>query len=123
MFLAPDGKTYEPHKIKSRPKAVAQEDTEMGGTEGEAEEIYEDVDDLEGAVYPLKGMNSAQAARDFAEDDAEDARWPYCRYAGFFCAPAPHSQHALADSPYAHHAAGAAVLDGEKPRRHYTVHL
>jgi actin-related protein 9 len=64
MFPAPDGKTYEPYKIRSRKKEVVVNggDVEMGGT-GEAkteeeddEELIELPEDEEGAIYPLKGM-------------------------------------------------------------------
>lgn len=62
MFSAPDGKTYEPFKIRSRKKeaVVNGGDVEMGGT-GEAkteeddEELIELPEDEEGAIYPLKG--------------------------------------------------------------------
>lgn len=61
MFLAPDGKTYEPYNIKSRKKAATNgADTEMGGAGAEMaqedEELIELPDDDEGAIYPLKGM-------------------------------------------------------------------
>lgn len=41
MFLAPDGKTYEPYKVK----------------ENEAGELVEYPEDGEGAIRPLKGMS------------------------------------------------------------------
>ncbi|KAE8442389.1 hypothetical protein EG329_003405 [Mollisiaceae sp. DMI_Dod_QoI] len=59
MFLAPDGKTFEPHKIRSRKKEVLSNgDVAMDGA-GEAnaneeEEFFEDPEDDEGAIYPLK---------------------------------------------------------------------
>ena len=64
MFPAPDGKVYEPYKIRSRKKeAVANGvDVEMADNtdpnlEGnDNEELVEDPDDDEGAIYPLKGM-------------------------------------------------------------------
>jgi actin-related protein 9 len=59
MFLAPDEKTYEPYKIRSRKKVVINGgDVEMGGTEPkleDEEELIELPDDDEGAIYPLKG--------------------------------------------------------------------
>ena len=59
MFLAPDGKTYEPYKIRSRTKDVGvSADVEMGGTEradDDEEELIELPEDDEGAVWPLKG--------------------------------------------------------------------
>lgn len=60
MFLAPDEKTYEPYKIRSRKKVVINGgDVEMGGTEpkveGDDEELVELPDDEEEAIYPLKG--------------------------------------------------------------------
>jgi len=60
MFLAPDEKSYEPYKIRSRTKIIANgADTEMGGTDGKVEEDIEELielpDDDEGAIYPLKG--------------------------------------------------------------------
>jgi actin-related protein 9 len=66
MFPAPDGKTYEPYKIRSRKKEVVINggDVEMGGTlepktaeEGD-EELIELPEDDEGAIYPLKGRQS-----------------------------------------------------------------
>ncbi len=64
VFPAPDGKTFEPYKIRSRKKVVANSgaDVEMGGT-GEAkpedeEELIELPEDDEGAIYPLKGTYS-----------------------------------------------------------------
>ena len=64
MFPAPDGKTFEPYKIRSRKKeAVANgvdiemadaTDPNLEGNNGE--ELVEDPDDDEGAIYPLKGM-------------------------------------------------------------------
>ena len=61
MFLAPDEKSFEPYKIRSRTKAIANgADTEMGGTgaksDEEIEELIELPDDEEGAIYPLKGI-------------------------------------------------------------------
>ncbi|KAN0106193.1 hypothetical protein V8E51_009069 [Hyaloscypha variabilis] len=61
VFPAPDGKTFEPFKIRSRKKeaVINGADVEMGGT-GEAkaddddEELIELPDDNEGAIYPLK---------------------------------------------------------------------
>jgi actin-related protein 9 len=65
MFLAPDEKTYEPYKIKSRKKAVVNGgDVEMGGADSkinvdeDEEELIELPDDDEGAIYPLKGIFS-----------------------------------------------------------------
>ena len=59
MFLAPDGKSYEPHRIRSRKKEVVSNgDVTMDGTgeaNGDEEEFFEDPDDDEGAIYPLKG--------------------------------------------------------------------
>jgi actin-related protein 9 len=62
MFPAPDGKTYEPYKIRSRKKEVVINgaDVEMGGTgepktEEDNEELIELPEDDEGAIYPLKG--------------------------------------------------------------------
>lgn len=61
MFPAPDGKTFEPYKIRSRKKepVINGGDVEMGGTgepseEGD-EELIELPEDDEGAIYPLKG--------------------------------------------------------------------
>lgn len=68
MFPAPDGKTYESYKIRSRKKeaVINGADVEMGGT-GEAkteeeddEELIELPEDDEGAIYPLKGKISPQ---------------------------------------------------------------
>jgi actin-related protein 9 len=47
MFLAPDGKSYEPYKVKA---------TKNGGTD--EEELVEYPEDDEGAVWPLKGNAS-----------------------------------------------------------------
>ncbi|KAH9211418.1 hypothetical protein DL95DRAFT_341754 [Leptodontidium sp. 2 PMI_412] len=57
VFLAPDGKSYEAHKIRSRKKeSVMNGDVEMGGAgEGEEEEeLVELPEDEEGAIWPLK---------------------------------------------------------------------
>jgi actin-related protein 9 len=60
MFLAPDEKTYEPYKIRSRKKAISGSDVEMDGMaeEVEEEEFVELPDDDEGAIYPLKGRQT-----------------------------------------------------------------
>jgi actin-related protein 9 len=63
MFPAPDGKTYEPYKIRSRKKepVINGADVEMGGTgeatEGDDQELVELPEDDEGAIYPLKGKS------------------------------------------------------------------
>ncbi|KAF7913719.1 uncharacterized protein EAF01_000125 [Botrytis porri] len=61
MFLAPDGKTYEPYKIRPKKKdasATTNGDTEMGGIKedktDEEEELEEVPEDDEGAIWPLK---------------------------------------------------------------------
>jgi actin-related protein 9 len=63
MFPSPDGKTYEPYKIRSRPKEVVANgaDVDMADApdpnlEEDDEELVEDIDDDEGAIYPLKGI-------------------------------------------------------------------
>jgi len=62
MFLAPDGKTYEPYKIRARKKegVVNGGDVVMGGLEPKEdeddEELIELPEDDENAVWPLKGM-------------------------------------------------------------------
>jgi actin-related protein 9 len=62
MFLAPDGKTYEPYKIRARKKegVVNGGDVVMGGLEPKEdeddEELIELPEDDEDAVWPLKGM-------------------------------------------------------------------
>lgn len=62
MFLAPDGKTYEPYKIRPKKKdasATSNDDTEMGGIKedkaDEEDELEELPEDDEGAIWPLKG--------------------------------------------------------------------
>jgi actin-related protein 9 len=56
MFEAPDGKTFEPYKIRSRKKeTVANGDVEMTGSNEDEEELVEFPEDDEGAIYPLKG--------------------------------------------------------------------
>jgi actin-related protein 9 len=63
VFPAPDRKTYEPYNIRSRKKEAVTNgmDVEMADTtdpnlEGnDNEELVEDPDDDEGAIYPLKG--------------------------------------------------------------------
>lgn len=60
VFLAPDGKSFEPHKVRSRKKEVVNNgDVAIQGTgEGsgvDEEEFFEDPEDEEGAIYPLKG--------------------------------------------------------------------
>lgn len=64
MFLAPDGKTYEPYKIRPKKKdasATTNGDTEMGGIKedkaDEEEELEEVPEDDEGAIWPLKGLS------------------------------------------------------------------
>src|SRR5439155_844593 len=65
MFLAPDGKTYEPFKIRTEKRVVANgEDTAMEGAGEEVEEEVEYPDDDEGAIYPLKGREIALTAID-----------------------------------------------------------
>ncbi|KAL2065487.1 hypothetical protein VTL71DRAFT_3157 [Oculimacula yallundae] len=57
VFLAPDGKSYEAHKIQSRKKdAAINGDVDMAGVgEGEQEEeLVELPEDEEGAIWPLK---------------------------------------------------------------------
>ncbi|KAH8599272.1 hypothetical protein B0O99DRAFT_504495 [Bisporella sp. PMI_857] len=55
MFLAPDGKTYEPFKIRTEKRVITNgEDTAMEGAGDEVEEEVEYPDDDEGAIYPLK---------------------------------------------------------------------
>lgn len=60
MFPAPDGKSYEPYKIRTRKKekaAAENGDVEMkDGDEAEEEEEIELPEDDEGALYPLKGI-------------------------------------------------------------------
>tara|TARA_R110002060_G_scaffold30585_2_gene41085 strand:- start:820 stop:1143 length:324 start_codon:yes stop_codon:yes gene_type:complete len=63
VFLAPDGKSYEPHKIQSRKKeSVINGDVQMGGAgEGdEEEELVELPEDEEGAIWPLKGITAVR---------------------------------------------------------------
>ncbi|RQM06624.1 hypothetical protein DH86_00001261 [Scytalidium sp. 3C] len=69
VFLGPDGKSYEPHKVRTRKKEkvekeAADGDVEMTGTNGEdakaeeeeeEEELIELPDDNEGAIWPLNG--------------------------------------------------------------------
>ncbi|KAG0650158.1 Chromatin structure-remodeling complex subunit arp9 [Hyphodiscus hymeniophilus] len=59
VFAAPDGKTFEPHKIRSRKKdAIANggdvEMTDATDLEGNDDELIEDPEDLVGAIWPLK---------------------------------------------------------------------
>ncbi|KAG4031281.1 hypothetical protein MFRU_009g00710 [Monilinia fructicola] len=61
MFLAPDGKSYEPYKIRPKKKdasATTNGDTEMAGVKedkaDEEEELEEVPEDDEGAIWPLK---------------------------------------------------------------------
>jgi actin-related protein 9 len=62
MFLAPDGKSYEPYKIRARKKegVVNGGDVVMGGLEPKEdeddEELIELPEDDEDAVWPLKGI-------------------------------------------------------------------
>lgn len=61
MFPAPDGKSWEPYKIKTRKKEkinTAGADVKMVGGDGgeeDEEELIELPEDEEGAVWPLKG--------------------------------------------------------------------
>lgn len=61
MFLAPDEKTFEPYKVKSRKKVVINDgDVDMAGSDSktdEDDELIELPDDDEGAIYPLKGTS------------------------------------------------------------------
>ncbi|CZT04853.1 related to actin-related protein [Rhynchosporium graminicola] len=57
VFLAPDGKSYEAHKIVSRKKqSTTNGDVEMDRAEGdeEEEELVELPEEEEGAIWPLK---------------------------------------------------------------------
>jgi actin-related protein 9 len=57
VFPAPDGKSFEPHKIRSRKKkAISNGDAKPDAMDGDEEELYEDPEDEEGAIYPLKGL-------------------------------------------------------------------
>lgn len=58
VFPAPDGKTFEPYKVKSRKKKVDNAVEGTGDVNGVVEEMeeYEDPDDDEGAIWPLKGI-------------------------------------------------------------------
>jgi actin-related protein 9 len=67
IFLAPDGKSFEPYKIRSRKKEIVRNgaDVNMSGTgevkaEEEEEELIEDLEDDEGAIYPLKGTSTVR---------------------------------------------------------------
>jgi actin-related protein 9 len=60
--LAPDGKSYEPYKVRSRKKEkvvnggnVEMAGADMDGDEEDEEELIELPEDEEGAVWPLKG--------------------------------------------------------------------
>jgi len=62
MFLAPDGKSYEPYKIRSRKKEalsngqiVENGDAQPKAEGDEDEELIELPEDDEGATYPLRG--------------------------------------------------------------------
>lgn len=60
VFPAPDGKTFEPYKIRSRKKVIITDgDVEMAEAasknEEDEEELIELPEDEEGAIYPLKG--------------------------------------------------------------------
>ncbi|POS82352.1 hypothetical protein EPUL_006180, partial [Erysiphe pulchra] len=55
MFRAPDGKSWEPHRICERPKEPSDGDVVMNGTNEEQEtELVEYTDQDEGAIWPLK---------------------------------------------------------------------
>ncbi|KAH8802718.1 hypothetical protein F5884DRAFT_836650 [Xylogone sp. PMI_703] len=65
VFLGPDGKSYEPHKVRTRKKEKVETeptdgDVDMGGTGGEEEKVEEEEEELielpdddEGAIWPL----------------------------------------------------------------------
>lgn len=57
MFPAPDGKTWEPVKVKSvvKEKDGAGDSEMKEGDGGDGEEEVEEVDSEEGAVWPLVG--------------------------------------------------------------------
>jgi actin-related protein 9 len=60
MFAAPDGKSFEPYKVRSRKKVSESNDadTEMAGTaeaNEDEEELIELPEDDEDALYPLRG--------------------------------------------------------------------
>jgi actin-related protein 9 len=69
MFLAPDGKSYEPYKIRARKKegVVNGGDVVMSGLESKQdeddEELIELPEDDEDAVWPLKGMLFGERVR------------------------------------------------------------
>ena len=66
VFPAPDGKTFEPYRIRSRKKEPVANgvDVDMADAtdptlEGnDDEELVEDPEDEEGAIYPLKGVHT-----------------------------------------------------------------
>jgi hypothetical protein len=86
MFPAPDGKTFEPYKIRSRKKETVANgvDVEMADAtdpslEGnDGEELVEDPDDDEGAIYPLKGMLMRSIDIQHA-DDAQRVKSRICQ--------------------------------------------
>jgi actin-related protein 9 len=55
VFLSPDGKTFEPHKVRSRKKGSISNGDVKTDVDEEFEE-FEDPEDEEGAIYPLRGL-------------------------------------------------------------------
>lgn len=67
VFLAPDGKSYEPYRVVAKKKEKNQGGNGKGDGEGgvssevgaaaeETEELIEYPDDDEGAIWPIKGV-------------------------------------------------------------------
>ena len=124
MFLGPDGKTYEPYKIRSRRKentvTGTAVDVEMGGTAGDNakaeegdEELIEYPDDDEGAMYPLKGMSFAHVSRRIQTDLVR--RGSNRKHASLFRISPTCPQHPISDSAHPDNADLSASVDRQEP--------
>lgn len=120
MFPAPDGKTFEPYKVRSRKKAVVayRVDVDMADTTDpnldgdDTEELLEDPEDDEGAIYPLKGTH---LRRVYVNSIDMLLRGSNRQHACLLRFPQPHLHHPVADVAHARYVDRTACLDGKEP--------
>lgn len=112
VFAAPDGKTFEPYKVRSRKKKVDDVETD------EMEE-YEDPDDDEGAIWPLKGMLSPQlCGLAMGERESEVNyinRGSYRESPSILCFSTTCSLYIRSSITFTHHVNRTTMLDSQEP--------